>query len=292
MKQPSPPVPAWDVEDPRALIDLICADTDLYRNRVSDIVQNNHLFGGQVYAQAMAAAGETVDGRLIHSAHGYFLRAGDGSRQVEFAIERIRDGRTMSARSVVARQDGREIFRLTSSWQIELPLGAAHGSRMPAVPLPEELETLENLAASNPDPVITVPWERLRQFRAVQVRPCPEGSEDISRGIPTRSYWLRLNGAVRLDEGRHHPPLLAYLSDYWLAGAATGAHHTRVYGRNPNMTSVDHAIWFHEPVDVSDWLLYRVEAPASGYGRTLARGMIYNRHGTLIATSVQEAVMR
>jgi len=292
VEQQSPIVNAWNVDDPEALIDLRSAGTDLFVNRVSDVVQNNHLFGGQVYAQAMAAAGQTVGDRSIHSAHGYFLRAGDGSRQVEFAVERIRDGRNMSARGVVARQDGREIFRMTSSWQTQIPVGPAHTSRMPSVPLPENLDSLGDLAVSKADPVVTIPWERLRQFRAVQVRPCPENSQDVKLGAPTRSFWLRLNGAADVDNGRSHSPLLAYLSDYWLAGAATGAHHTRTFGRNPNMTSVDHAIWFHEPVNVSDWLLYHVEAPVSGYGRTLARGMIYDRKGCLIATSVQEAVMR
>lgn len=292
MEQQSPSVRAWDVHEPEALITLRSAGTDLYVNQVSDIVLNNHLFGGQVYAQAMAAAGKTVDGRSVHSAHGYFLRAGDGSREVEFAVERIREGRTMSARGVIARQDGREIFRMTSSWQVSAPIGPAHTSRMPAVPLPEDLVSLENLANSNTDPVVTIPWDRLRHFRAVQVRPCPENSGDVRFGAPTRSFWLRLNGAADIICNQSHFPLLAYLSDYWLAGAATGAHHTRKFGRNPNMTSIDHAIWFHEQAEVSDWLLYHVEAPSSGYGRALAKGLIYNRTGKLLATSVQEAVMR
>lgn len=292
MEQQSPPVRAWDVDDPEELIDLSPVGTSRFVNQASDIVVNNHLFGGQVYAQAIAAAGETIKGRHIHSAHGYFLRAGDGSRQVEFTVEKIRDGRNVSARGVIARQDGREIFRMTSSWQIETPVGPAHASRMPTVPLPEELESLEDLAVSNTDPVVTVPWERLRHFQAVQVRPCPQNSEDALLDTPTRSFWLRLNGAHGIVAKQSHSPFLAYLSDYWFAGAATGAHHTRVFGRNPNMMSIDHAIWFHEPVNVSDWLLYRVEAPSSGYGRTLARGMIYNRRGKLLATSVQEAAMR
>lgn len=292
METGSPSVPAWNIDDPEALIRLKSVGDDTYVNVVSDIVHNNHLFGGQVYAQAIAAAAKTVAKRQIHSAHGYFLSAGDGSRQVDFTVERIRDGRTISSRGVVARQDGRELFRMISSWQIDTPIGPTHASRMPTVPLPEELQSIESLAQASSDPVIEVHWDRLRHFRAVQVRPCPDEMRELDPPFPTRRFWFRLNGAAHLGREVSHAPLLAYLSDYWLAGAATGAHHTKLFGRNPFMTSVDHAIWIHATVNVSDWLLYHVEAPASGYGRTSARGMIYDRAGTLIASSMQEAAMR
>lgn len=288
----SPVVPAWDTTDAAALLELDPVGPDHFATRVSDRLANNHLFGGQVLAQAIQAAGLTVAGRAIHSAHGYFLSPGDGSRQVEFTVERLRDGRQMSARRVVALQDGRALFSMISSWQAAAPEGPSHQPPMPDVPPPESLTSLHALVTDSSSGFGPIPWARVPMFGGIEMRPCRTLTDTVDAELPTLSYWMRMPGAAGILDPLLNAALIAYLSDYWIAGSTAGVRQAVATGTYPFIASIDHALWYYGAAPVDDWLLYHVDSPVSGQQRGLARGLLYDRSGRLIIASAQEIVMR
>jgi acyl-CoA thioesterase-2 len=287
-------VEAWDGASAPALLALERLDRDLFRNRLNQRNANDALFGGQVLAQALTAAVATVDGRSTHSLHGYFLRAGRVNLPVIYQVDRTRDGGRFSTRRVIAVQDGEPIFHMECGFHTE-EAGFAHQTALPAgVPPPSALLTLPELADALGEALpawLQVRWRE--PGRPVQVKPVdPEGfARPAPEAAPRRAVWMRLPSGAGAGPAEQQC-LLAYLSDYWLAGTAALPHAVPMPGPSLFMASLDHAMWFHRPARVEEWLLVDCDSPSAQAGRGLARGLIYAEDGRLVASVAQEALMR
>jgi acyl-CoA thioesterase-2 len=285
-------VEQWDGKDARAMLLLERLDLNLFRNRFNQKNANDALFGGQVLAQALASANATVEGRLVHSLHGYFLRAGRAHLPVIYQVDRTRDGGRFSTRRVVAVQEGEPIFHMELGFHSGEE-GYQHQRAMPSgVPGPEGLLDLAGLADLLGERLPAQLKERwLRADRPVEVRPVePEHFLDAAGREPRRRFWARLkSGGDAADEAERRA-LLTYVSDYWLAGTATLPHVGP--GSGIFLASLDHAMWFHGGVNPSDWLFFETVSPAASEGRGLSLGFVYDRTGALVATMVQEALIR
>ena len=248
------------------------------------------IFGGQVLAQSLNAAIRTVPhDRMAHSLHGYFLRPGDPLKQIVYEVDPIRDGRSFTTRRVVAKQDGCAIFNTAVSFQIPEE-GLSHQSTMPDVPPPEALESeqkeLAKLAKQYPDRIQAWnfgPIERRRILARDRINPQPQE--------PVQHIWFKVRGDVGADP-RRHQTLLAYISDFGLLGTALYPHPYAPHSRRIQEASLDHALWFHRPFRVDDYLLYSLDSPNSAAGRGFSRGSFYSRDGVLVASSAQEALLR
>ena len=272
------------------LIRLEPLEVNLFRGESRDI-GSARVFGGQVLCQSVLAATATVEDRLIHSLHAYFLRAGDPAAPIVYDVDRSRDGNSFSARRVVAIQHGRPIFTMAASFQVREE-GLEHQFEAPDVPGPEKLESphsLDEQALQKLPPKMRRWIKRFGpfDFRHVHaydpVNPKPQE--------PRQQIWFRLNGDLPDDPGLHQA-LLAYISDFHLVGTATLPHGLSWVQGNLVMASLDHAMWFHREARLDDWLLYACDSPSTSGGRGLARGMIYDRAGRLVASTAQEGVIR
>ena len=272
------------------LLQLERLELNLFRGRNRDI-GSGRLFGGQVLAQALVAAGQTVEGRAAHSLHGYFLLAGDLDIPVVYQVDRIRDGRSFTTRRVLAIQEGREIFSMTCSFQVHEP-GLDHGAGMPRVPPPEELPRELDLVRARAD---RIP-EHLRavytQERPLDFRPVdPVDPFAPQPRPPLKHLWFRAEGRMPEDPILHQA-VLAYASDYGLLITALLPHAVSLMTPGLQAASLDHAIWFHRPMRVDDWLLYETDAPAAAGSRGFTRGSLFTRDGTLVASTAQEGLLR
>jgi len=265
-------------------------DTNLFRGQ-SVYIGTNRVFGGQVLAQALAAAAMTVDEGDTHSLHAYFLRPGDPAAPIIYEVDRARDGRSYASRRVVAIQHGEQIFNLSASFQVREP-GLEHQVPMPDVPPPEELTD----DGTPPAAVLEQLPEKQRrmfeqqrpfEFRVVEpfdyVRP--------QQMAATQHVWLRAVGRLPDDEHLHRC-LLAYVSDYSLLATAVRPHGTAYLSGQLIMASIDHAMWFHRSPRVDDWLLYSMDSPSASGARGFARGTLHSRDGRLIASTAQEGLIR
>ena len=272
------------------LLDLERLELNLFRGLNRDI-GSGRLFGGQVLAQALVAAGRTVEGRTAHSLHGYFMLAGDVATPVVYQVDRIRDGKSFTTRRVLAIQEGREIFTMTCSFQVPEP-GPEHGAPLPDVPAPEalprELDLVRAMAERIPEPLRDV----YTQDRPIDFRPvapvdpfAPEVRE------PVKHMWFRAEGRMP-DDLILHQAVLAYASDYGLLGTALLPHGLTYLMRRVQAASLDHAVWFHRPFRVDDWLLYAMDAPAAAGARGFTRGSLFTRDGNLVASTAQEGLIR
>lgn len=272
------------------LLELEALEVNLFRGESRDI-GTPRVFGGQVLAQSIIAANRTVDEGVIHSLHSYFLRAGDASAPIVYNVERNRDGRSFKSRRVVAIQHGRPIFTLAASFQLEQE-GLEHQFDMPSVPEPESLPSESNVPEEQLEkvPQMLRRWfSRTGPFDFRPVEPT-----DVFHPQPRPPYsniWFRLNEKINVPDSMHLA-LMAYASDFHLVGTATLPHGISNLQDDLTMASLDHAMWFHRPVRVDDWLLYVCDSPSASGGRGLARGLIYDRSGRLVATTVQEGMIR
>lgn len=275
------------------LIDLLKLERledNLFRGQSRDI-GTRYVFGGQVLGQALSAAQQTVDpSRHAHSLHAYFLRAGDVEAPIVYNVERSRDGGSFSARRIVAIQHGQPIFNMTASFH-EPEGGAGHQFPMPLVPQPEDLPPIEIPAAE----LEKIPAKRKRwlnkagpfEFRHVH----PRNELNPTKQPPYQNVWFRLVDRVP-DSPVLHRALLAYASDFHLIGTTTFPHAISYLQPNVRMASLDHALWFHRPFRVDEWLLYSCDSPSAQQSRGLARGMIFTGDGVLVASSAQEGLIR
>jgi acyl-CoA thioesterase-2 len=273
-----------------ALLDLERIETDIFRGQSRDI-GIPQVFGGQVLGQALVAASRTVPGRLVHSLHAYFLQRGDVAAPIVYEVDRARDGVSFSSRRVVAIQHGRQIFNLSASFQLPED-GLEHQLTMPRVPPPEGLRSIEALARQFEGELPP----RMRRFlnyrRPVEVRPCrPELFVSRANAEPVKQVWMRAADRLPDDPGLHQA-LLAYISDYELIGTVTLPHGLHATREGLQMASLDHAMWFHRPARVDEWLLFDLDSPAAAGGRGLARGAVYAADGRLVASLAQEGLMR
>ena len=274
----------------RQLMRLESLEVNLFRGTSRDI-GTNRVFGGQVLAQALLAAGRTVEDRQAHSLHAYFLRAGDHDAPIVYNVDRSRDGRSFSSRRVVAIQHGRPIFTLAASFQVEEE-GLEHQFEMPEVIPPEQAEPIALLPQDEFDHMPQNMKRWLDRFGPFEFRPVrgadPHGPVPQP---PFKELWFKLHGQLG-DDGNLRRALLAYVSDFHLIGTATLPHGLSWVQGNLIMASLDHAMWFHREFTLDDWLLYVCDSPSTSSGRGLARGMIYDRQGRLVASTAQEGVLR
>ena len=273
------------------ILSLERIEENIFRGQSQDLGWGR-VFGGQVLGQSLSAAEQTVPAdRFIHSLHGYFLRPGDAAKPIVFTVDPIRDGRSFTTRRVVAVQDGRAIFSLSASFQVVEP-GVEHQTGVPEVPepegLPSELSLIRGMADRIPEPLRKV----LTQDRPIDFRPVePMDPFDPQPRPPVRHFWLRSVGDVP-DDRVLHQAVLAYASDYGLLGTALQPHGLTVRAPGLQVASLDHALWFHRPFRVDDWLLYAIDSPAAAGARGFTRGSIYTRDGKLVASVAQEGLMR
>ncbi|TPQ23007.1 acyl-CoA thioesterase II [Streptomyces sporangiiformans] len=280
------------------LLDLEQIERDIFRGRSRSAVVPR-VFGGQVAAQALVAAGRTVpEDRLAHSLHAYFLRAGDPGAPIVYTVDRIRDGRSFTTRRVVAVQHGQPIFHLSASFQT-YEEGMEHQADMPASPDPETLptaeETLPRYAELFREPGVL---ERLLEAReAVDLRyvDAPPFATVGEAREPRSQVWFRTNG--KLDEFTADPLLhvclATYVSDMTLLDSILLAHGRGGWAVGDVVgASLDHAMWFHRPFRADEWLLYDQESPSASGGRGLGQARIYTRDGRLAISVIQEGVVR
>lgn len=278
------------IADLLALLELETLEVNLFRGESRDI-GSPQVFGGQVLGQALNAASRTVSGRMVHSLHAYFLRRGDFKAPIIYQVDRSRDGRSFSNRRVVAIQHGEQIFNMTCSFQVDEP-GLAHQVPMPQVPAPEGLADTSRvtpaLLEKLPEPVRhLLGTARPFEFRAVG----PLDARPVPGHAPSRQVWFRAVAQVPADQTLQRC-LLAYVSDFNLLETATLAHGISHLSGRAQVASIDHAMWFHRPLRVDDWLLYAVESPSASGARGFARAHVFARDGSLVASTAQEGLIR
>ncbi len=278
------------LDDLITLLKLERIEDNIFRGDSRDI-GSAQVFGGQVLGQALSAAQHTVEGRVVHSMHAYFLRRGDMNAPIIYEVDRARDGGSFSNRRVVAIQHGRPIFNSAASFQTPEP-GLDHHAAMPDVPGPEGLKDLYELDAAD---LAKVP-EKIRRFLADK-RPFefrPVEAIDLfepERREPVKHVWIRAVDKLP-DDPALHRNLLAYVSDYELLGTSTLPHGLPFGQGRVIMASLDHALWFHRELRIDDWLLYAMESPNAFGARGLSRGQFFTRAGELVASTAQEGLIR
>ncbi len=255
-----------------------------YRGRV---------FGGQVLAQAVVAAGRTVQtvpgpARELHSLHAYFVRPGDDTRPIRFAVENIRDGRSFSTRRVRAMQHSQVLLSMVASFQVPAP-GIEHHEPMPAAPDPESLPTIAQEVADLDHPS----REFLARPRAIDIRHV-DGNVYVDPA-PTRAarqaLWLRTSGPLP-DDPLLHAAVLAYASDFSILEPVLRRHGLVWMDHRLRSASLDHAMWFHRPLRADEWVLYTQQSPSATGGRGLAFGQMFARDGRHAVTLAQEGMLR
>ena len=280
-----------DLSDLLERLDLERIDTDLYRG-LSPHDGRPRIFGGLVAAQSLIAACRTVEGRVAHSLHGYFLREGETAVPVVYHVDRIRDGRSFATRRVVAKQHGKAIFNMSVSFQAPEE-GLEHQAPMPHAPPPETVPTNEQRLrayqqrANHPaiDFLLALdsPIERREVDHVDLLRPEPH------TGV--QRMWFRAAGSLG-DDAIVHQAVLAYASDYGLLDASFNQHGHSFLTETLIIASLDHAIWFHQPFRADQWMLYVTHSPRTAGGRGLNFGQIYSHDGVLVASVAQEGLVR
>lgn len=279
------------LDDLIALLEIEPLEVNLFRG-VSPDERVQRVFGGQVAAQALVAAGRTVDAdRQVHSLHAYFLRPGDPKVPIIYNVDRIRDGHSFTTRRVVAIQHGRAIFNLSASFQI-VESGPEHQYEMPEVQPPEELPTFLERIRPYRDRFTDDVWEWLERERPIATRSCEAPRWIDPQPRPAEQHvWIKANGTLP-DDPLLHQCVVAYASDLTLLDTAVMPHQINYTDANFQVASLDHAMWFHRPFRADDWLLYHQKSPSAFGARGLAEGFIYSRDGRLCVTVIQEGLMR
>jgi acyl-CoA thioesterase-2 len=284
-------------DEPRPLEQVLAA-LDL-RQRDPDSFEGDSLpqlhgrvYGGQVLAQAIIAAQRTLDGdlaqRLIHSLHGYFLRPGDLEVPITFAVERLRDGGSFSARRTHALQHGKPILSMIASFQVE-QAGVEHTESMPQVPRPEELPSSVALFEQLDHPVAKFFYRNgafdIRHTGAsLFTGPAPDRE-------PVQALWMRARGPVPGGQPEHRA-LLAFACDQVILEPVLRAHGVSWRSRGTSIASLDHGMWWHRTVDMNQWLLYVQDSPTAQGGRGLGLAKVFAEDGRLVATIAQEGMIR
>ena len=281
------------LDDLLRLLDLEPLEVNLFRGQSRDL-GGKAVFGGQVIGQALVAASRTVEGRLPHSLHAYFLRPGDMARPIVYEVDRVRDGKSFTARRVQAIQGGEVLLSMICSFQVPEP-GFEHQAPMPEVPAPESLRPQRELVKEWLAAVPQVPSRIREAFErriAVEFRPVePRYPLLPTVDAPRQSFWVRSNGPLP-DAPLLHACVLAYASDFSLLSTALRPHGVSWLTPGLAVASIDHALWFHRPFRVDDWLLYAMDSPTAQSGRGLSRGQFFDRAGRLVVSVAQESLMR
>ena len=268
------------------LLDLESIEVNIFRG-VSPNEERQRVFGGQVAAQSLMAAGRTVDTGRPHSLHAYFLRPGDPTVPILYEVDRIRDGRSFTTRRVVAVQHGRAIFHLSASFHADEP-GLTHQFAMPVVPDPDELDSL----AVRLEPYRDTLGDWFAKPHPIDQRHIGElpFSRNASRE-PVQRLWIRADGSLP-DDPLLHACVATYASDMSLFDTMLAPHNISWDDADFMGASLDHCMWFHRPFRADDWLLYDMDSPTAYGARGLARGFLFTRGGDLAVSMVQEGLMR
>jgi acyl-CoA thioesterase-2 len=278
------------LEDLVKVLTLERLELNMFRGESRDI-GSPQVFGGQVLGQALSAASATVEDRMAHSLHAYFLRRGDFNSPIVYEVDRARDGKHFSTRRIVAIQHGEQIFNMSASFQSD-ESGLEHQSQMPDVPPPEQLMDLEAFCREHLSGAPVNVKRMLERKRPFEFRPVDPQIYLSREKLPARkNIWIRAVDALPDDESLHRC-LLAYVSDFNLLEAALMPHGMTVVSTNLAIASIDHAMWFHRSVRVDDWLLYSVDSPSASGARGFSRGEVYSLDGRLVASTSQEGMLR
>lgn len=281
------------LNDLLTLLDLEPLEANIFRGGSRDLGSKS-VFGGQVIGQALMAGARTIDDGLPHSLHAYFLRPGDMTLPIVYDVDRVRDGRSFAARRVQAIQNGKPILSMIASFHRQ-ETGPDHQKAMPEVAAPEALEDQDSLRkrwlAAHPE--VPEPLQRalLRQL-AIEFRPVtPMDPFAPARCPPEQHIWFRAGGQLP-DDPVVHRCVLAYASDFSLLSTALLPHGKSYLSPDMVLASIDHALWFHRDFRADDWLLYAMDSPTAQGSRGLSRGEIWTRDGRLVASVVQESLIR
>lgn len=273
------------------LLDLEKIEENIFRG-VSPKDRVQRVFGGQVLGQALMAASRTVEDRLCHSLHAYFLRPGDPKVPILYEVDRSRDGTSFTSRRVVAIQHGRPIFTLEASFQRE-ETGLEHAFEAPQVPPPEALESDNDLRARIPKdkiPPELCAW--VFRPRPIETRPVnPRSYFEPEPRSPEEVLWIKTAGGIP-DDPALHRAMLAFASDMSMIGTSLCPHGIGWYDDKVQLASLDHAMWFHRSFRADEWLLLVQDSPSASGARGFNRGTIYARDGRLVASVVQEGLIR
>ena len=270
------------------LLDLEFIEDDVYRGGHPENARNR-AFGGQVIAQALMAAGRTVESGRVHSLHSYFLRPGDPSTPILFRVDRIRDGRSFTTRRVVALQLGEAIFSMQASFHVD-EVSVEHQIDMPDVPGPETVPPMAPVPLDNPNLGDFLLRRRPIDIRYLDGAPNLTDRPRVPRE-PRRQIWMRADGELP-DDQLLHDCIVAYASDMGLVEIMMRPHSASWYDGSFMVASLDHCMWFHRPIRADEWLLYDAESPVTFGGRGLARGFIFTQGGQLQASIAQEGLTR
>jgi len=270
------------------LLDLDEVEQDVFIGHHPDKVWSR-TFGGQLVAQAIVAAGRTAGERTIHAVNAHFVRGGDPKRPIEYRVERHRDGRAFANRTVTALQDDQELFVMLAAFQ-EYGKGLEHSAALPEVPDPETLPRVEASFAGFED--------KLEMFikapRPIDMRYTNDPAW-ILKGTGERlnhnRVWMRTDGPLP-DDPLIHVAALGYSSDTTVLDSILTTHGLSWGLDRIVAATVNHSIWFHRPFRFDDWALYATESPVAAGSRGLATGRFYSRSGELLATTVQEGMIR
>ena len=273
-----------------SILELERIEENLYRG-ANEARGNYRLFGGQVLSQALRAAYSTVSDRQAHSVHGYFMRAGNASLPVLYEVDRIRDGRSFTTRRVVAIQEGKAIFSMSVSFQVD-ERGFEHAASMPNVPPPEELEDDMAVVARLPENQtgLSPMAGRPRPFEMRSV--FPPGTEAWQQNRFWNPVWIRFAQKLPEDDEALSRCLLAYASDMGLVSTAVLPHARSVPRDEVQMASLDHALWIHRPVALDGWVLFHKHTSTANGARGLVHAAFYDVKGSLLASVTQEGLVR
>jgi acyl-CoA thioesterase-2 len=270
-----------------ARLDLERIEVNLFRG-ISPSESPPRVFGGQVAGQALVAAGRTVpEDRGVHSLHAYFIRPGDPRVPIVYEVERVRDGHSFTTRRVLAIQHGQPIFSLSASFQLPQP-GLEHAEPMPeGVPGPDTLLDMGARILRQDEPASAFHlMPRPLDIRYVEE---PVWSAGFVPGPGPLRVWMKADGTLP-DTKLLHVCLLTYASDLTLLNSVLAKHPVRE--DDVNRASLDHAMWFHQPFRADEWLLYECYSPVASGARGLATGRFFTQDGRLVATTVQEGLVR
>jgi acyl-CoA thioesterase-2 len=250
------------------------------------------VFGGQVLGQGLAAAEQTVPPeRVVHSLHSYFLRPGDPALPINYNVEVTRDGRSFSTRRIRAEQHERPIFFMAASFQ-EAEQGLSHQAEMPEAEGPEGVATYSEITSRYLDLIPEHMRDTITYYGPIEMRPVQINDPvDPQPAEPVRHIWLKTEGVLP-DDPKIHRRLLAYASDFSFLATALFPHGRSYWQGNIKMATIDHAMWFHRQLRFDEWLLYSMESPSASNARGLVRGQIFDRRGRLVASTIQEGLIR
>ena len=273
------------------ILELEQLEYNLFRGDSRDIGSTN-VFGGQVLGQSLYAAIQTIEEpKYVHSLHAYFLLPGDMTVPIIYEVERIRNGRSFATRRVVAIQHGKPIFNMAASFQIIEP-GHDHQIDCPeTIPMNQmiDLDVIrQRFLKFAPDKM----QRFLNKEWPIEILVEPDNVPYFAeKRPPRRDIFFKAKSEIPEDP-ELQKCVLAYASDFNLLSTALLPHSISFPTTDIQLASLDHAMWFHRPIDMNEWLLYDIESPSASNARGLSMGYIFNPKGELVATVCQEGLMR